>query len=303
MKKPLILGADVGGSHVACGIVNLESLEPGFTSTVKLDSKAEKVKIFEDWARAINAVIISQGAEGTYINIGFSMPGPFDYKEGIALFEGSNDKYQHLAAANIPKELPPYLVRGNYTFRFVNDAAAFAVGAISHMKMNDNQKMIVLTLGTGLGASFLKDGVPVFNAGDVPENGCLWDKSFKEGIGDDYFSTRWFTGRFTALTGKEIAGVRELVTSDDELKRVIFHEFALNMTAFLTPYIKTFKPGALLIGGNIAKAGDYFLPDLKKSLAHSDVEIKVSNIGEEAAIIGSAQLFEPGFWEKIKHSA
>ncbi|UII74771.1 ROK family protein [Flagellimonas sp. HMM57] len=301
MKKSLTIGADVGGSHISCGVVDMPALELGVMSTLKLDSNTEKKQVLEKWAEGINAVVQNQGVADESIHIGFAMPGPFDYKNGIALFDENVDKYQHLYSVSIPDELPAYLVKGNYTFRFINDAVAFAVGAVNAMQLNHKEKMIVLTLGTGLGACFLEKGVPIFKSEDIPESGWLWNQEFKDGIGDAYFSTRWFVKRFFEQTGKQISGVREMIASSHEVVPVIFQEYVQHMAAFLAPHIKKFKPSTILLGGNIAKASDYFLADLNTSLAKLNVEIVVSTIGEEAAIIGSAQLFDAGFWEKIKN--
>ena len=161
-------------------------------------------------------------------------------------------------------------------------------------------RCIVLTLGTGLGSSFVKNGIPLLKADNIPDKGWLWNKKFNDGIADDYFSTRWFTQRFSEITGEEISGVRELVESGHRAIKEIFDEFAANLSDFLLPYIKAFKPDTLLLGGNITKANFHFLPQLNVLLEDFNVDIRISTIGEEAAIIGSAQLFEPGFWKKNK---
>ncbi len=301
MKKALLIGADVGGTHISCACAELHTLELSSSCTVKLDSNAGKKEVFKAWAAPINNVVQDLEAEGAEINIGFAMPGPFDYKNGIALFDASVGKYQELYLANIANELPAHLVKGNYTFRFINDAAAFAVGAVNHMKLNNQQRILTLTLGTGLGACFLEKGVPLFKDATIPENGWLYNQKFKEGIADEYFSTRWFTKQFLQRTGKKVSGVRELIVSNDGVTTDIFEEFVENLQVFLTPYIRTFKPNTILLGGNIAKASDYFLADLNTSLAKFNLEVVMSTIGEEAAIIGSAQLFEPNFWGKIKN--
>ena len=130
MKKPLIIGVDIGGSHISCGTINLKTLELGSISRVKLDSKMGKTKILTLWADAINEVVAQQDTRGVEINIGFAIPGPFDYKNGIALFDKDLDKYPHLYSVNVSDELPEYLNKGNYAFRFINDAVAFALGSV-----------------------------------------------------------------------------------------------------------------------------------------------------------------------------
>lgn len=61
--------------------------------------------------------------------VGFAMPGPFDYLNGIALFRDTVKKYVNLYGLDLPKVLYkamclPY----DFPIRFVNDATAFAIG-------------------------------------------------------------------------------------------------------------------------------------------------------------------------------
>ena len=56
------------------------------------------------------------------------------------------------------------------------------------------------------------------------------------------------------------------------------------------------------MGGNIAKAGQFFIPTLQQQLAQVDVniDIEISSLMEDAAIIGSAKLFDSIFWNQIQ---
>ncbi len=59
----------------------------------------------------------------------------------------------------------------------------------------------------------------------------------------------------------------------------------------------------MVIGGNVTGAynlfGNYFEKSLKKH--NVAAEIHISDHMEDAAIIGSARMFDDAFWEKIKH--
>lgn len=162
---------------------------------------------------------------------------------------------------------------------------------------------MALTLGTGFGAAFIKDLIPVVNDDEVPDGGCLWDKVFKDGVADDYFSTRWFVSRYAQLSGKDgIKGVKEIVVANDSHTRLVFMEFSKNLGEFLAPYVDKFKPDNLIIGGNIAKAHQLFLPAVLKKLNKDFVSLPVAIIEntEEAGIVGSSYLFHPDFWQKVR---
>jgi glucokinase len=56
------------------------------------------------WSNAINETVQKAGVDKP-VGIGFAMPGPFDYVNGIALFEGSNEKFQKLNGVSITDKL------------------------------------------------------------------------------------------------------------------------------------------------------------------------------------------------------
>ena len=78
----MIIGADIGGSHITCALVDLESkkIVPESFTSIKVDSKAPKEMILGKWAEALNAAIATQKGSVDEVSIGFAMPGPFDYQ-------------------------------------------------------------------------------------------------------------------------------------------------------------------------------------------------------------------------------
>lgn len=304
MNGNIAIGVDIGGSHIISAAVYLNTLQivPNTTFTEKIDNKASKDTVLSGWSYVINKTINSVNDLKLHPKIGFAMPGPCNYKKGITLFE-NNDKYGNLYNVSIPKELLRFLDATDVEFRFMNDATSFGVGIASLEETKSASKIIALTLGTGFGATFINNGLPVVKADDVPEGGCLWDKDFKNGIADDYFSTRWFVKRYFELSGIERKGVKEIVTNFTAVSKQVFAEFAVNFIRFMIPQIKQFKPELIILGGNISNTSCYFLEAVEAGFKAQDLKVKfhVSTSGEEAAIVGSAQLFNPLFWDKVKN--
>lgn len=300
----IIVGVDIGGSHISSAAVNQENFEiikeSYFSGPV--DSKASKEVILKKWAEVINQTLHKIEVSET-IGIAFSMPGPFQYETGIAMFEG-NDKYESLYNVNVPEELVAYLNNKNVSFRFLNDATSFGIGSALNQKNGGaDQKVIAITLGTGFGASFLNDVIPVISGYDVPENGCLWDKPFNNNIADDYFSTRWFLRKYEEYSGqKSTDGVKEIASIKNEYSARIFDEFAHNLSDFLLPYILKFTANSLVLGGNIAKCHELFLPKILQKWKENGVEISITILEntEESSIVGSSYMFNELFWERIK---
>ncbi len=303
MDDHIVIGVDVGGSHITSAAIDLNRLQiiPNTSYTGKINNKASKEAILMSWSLIINQTIRSISVKEN-LKIGFAMPGPFHYESGLALFE-NNDKYENLYNVSIPNELPKYLDFSEIEFRFLNDATSFGVGVSCMGNAKNISKVIAITLGTGFGSCFITDGVPQVNSNDVPEGGCLWDKPYKTGIADDYFSTRWFVKRYFEVSGKQVNGVKDVVDANDEFSQAVFSEFSLNLAEFMGPFIEKYQPDLVVLGGNVSNAAEFFIPTLKFELQKKGLttNFTVSTLMEEAALIGSARLFDPYFWDQIKN--
>jgi glucokinase len=305
------IGVDIGGSHISSAAVCSDNflIISGTYFTGAVDSKASKEVIIKKWAEIINQTIhVVQKtfllSSSETIGIAFSMPGPFQYQTGIAMFEG-NDKYEALYNVCVSDELLKYLTTKDVSFRFLNDASCFGVGGALREESSQlgNKKVIAITLGTGFGAAFLDNKLPISHGNNVPHNGCLWDKPYSESIADNYFSTRWFLNQYENVTGKKLTdGVKEIASIENYSTSKIFEDFANNLSDFLVPFIIDFEVDLLVIGGNIAKSYSLFLPKLKENFNNNNINLSVSIIEntEETSILGASYLFNDIFWDKIK---
>lgn len=304
MKSNIVIGIDIGGSHITSAAVNINDLSivANTTFSVKINNKSPKIEILENWGSVINSTLESSQLTGN-VRLGFAIPGPFQYHTGLALFNGLNDKYGSLYNSYIPNELIHFLDRDIAGMRFINDATAFGVGAASTGRAKSHSKTIAITLGTGFGSAFIKDGVPLIASEGVPSGGCLWDKPYKDGIGDDYFSTRWCVQRYLEISGKQVTGVKEIAKSNDSDSRAVFMEFGSNLAKFMIPFLEKYKPDLIILGGNVSKANSLFLPIFKSEIENFGIHtnFEISELMEDAALIGSARLFDTELWEQVKN--
>lgn len=303
-EKDLTIGVDIGGSHIHCAAINTKSgtLLDDTRVYAKVNNKLSKQEIFSQWAAPLNQ-ILDQLAVDRVKGIGFAMPGAFNYREGIALYEG-NDKYEALYGINVKDIFPTYLNRPETPIRFLNDASAFAVGEHWFGEAKGARHAIAITLGTGFGSALIEDGIPIVNRADVPEQGCFWHLPHGEGIADDYFSTRWFVNTFRSRTGQEVNGVKEIaeLARNEADAKAIFDLFGTNLGDFLAPWLKKFPAEIIVMGGNIAKAFDLFSGALQQVFKDQGLHtsITVSELMEDASLFGSARLFEEAFWASVK---
>jgi glucokinase len=108
---------------------------------------------------------------------------------------------------------------------------------------------------------------------------------------------------FRNQTGKEISGVKELVKldKDDETAKELFNDFGQNLGTFLVPWIQNFNAECIVLGGNISKSYSLFESSLKSVFKNRDIEseIVISELDENAALIGSARLCDDVFYTKL----
>ncbi len=305
MPNPLTIGVDIGGTHIISAAVDpvKGQIIDGTSFHAKVNHKASKDQIFKQWASAINQTI-QQVKDQEIKGIGFAMPGPFNYQTGIAKFEGTG-KYLHLFDSHIENEFRPYLTNSDLNMRFHNDATAFGMGTCWLGQAKGYTKAMILTLGTGLGSAYFENGIPIVRRADVAPEGCLWHLSYREDIADAYFSTRWFVRNWNAQSNTKINGVKDLalLAISDSKAKDIFNLFGKNLAQFLSPWMDKFQTEVLVIGGNIAKAFHLFNKPLQEGLDQHQITSKVfpSLLMEDAALIGSARLFEEAFWNLIKN--
>jgi len=299
------IGVDIGGSHIYSVAVDLATKDiiRGSIAEQVIDNKASADEILEGWSKAIGTSI-SAIDKSKLTGIGFAMPGPFDYPNGIALFERV-EKYESLYGINVSDQFRSRLhLNRDLPLRYINDATAFAIAEAWVGKASEYDKVIALTLGTGFGSAFIDKGIPVLKGDSVPEMGCVWHLPYKDGIANNYFSTPWFINNYFEKTGIKAAGVKELAVKaeNDAIAASLFIEYGSNMGDFLAPWISKFDAEAVVIGGNITRAYHLFGQYLELAIARSNpgTKILLSDLKENAAVLGGVRLLDEKYWLHIK---
>jgi glucokinase len=305
--KRYAIGADIGGSHICCAAIDISSktIISETLASEKVSSKAEAADIFDRWAAAINRTLAHIGPN-ELAGVGFAMPGPFDYNKGIALFTAQNDKFEKLHGLNVANELQRRLnTPSDSSIRFMNDATAFAAGETWLGIGKNYARTLSITLGTGFGSAFMADGIPVVEGNSVPDMGCVWHLPYKGTIADNNFSTRGCIRRYKELSGITATGVKPIADAAEggnEVAKQLFVEFGSNLGEFLAPWMCKFGAEALIIGGNISKAYRHFGQSLDAALKAngSQAVAHTSPLMEDAALVGSARLFDEEFWHQVQ---
>lgn len=291
----MIIGIDIGGSHISSALVDEASMQivAGSFCKKNIDAHASAAVIIKEWAYSVKSSLSLQ-ENVPLTRIGVAIPGPFDYTNGICRIEGVS-KYQSLFGVNIKQLLLSELKLDNaLPITFENDAACFGLGEYTALQTNKTEKLIAVTLGTGFGTTFIDNGKIVKNGVGVPTDGVLYNMPYHNGIAEDVISTRGILKRFKALTGMQASGVKEIagyaMQPGNVYAKQVFQELGCHLASCLARWIKSFNADCLVVGGNIAKASSLFIPQLQEELEKKGlvISIKISEQMEQSAIIGAA---------------
>jgi glucokinase len=269
----IVLSADIGGSHITAGLIDLENKKVlgGSLKRTAVDARGSSDEILGKWSQLLGEILHLSPVKVT--SLGLAVPGPMDYGNGISLIE-SQDKFRSLYGKNIKAELSSVLGIEVSGIQMENDALCFLKGELWYAG-HPGTRTLGITLGSGLGSAF-------FNGREV-NDANLWNRSFKSGSVEDYLSTTWFIRRFMEETGIRCAGVKEILeVKNQKAENVIFNEYGDNLNEFIKDVTDEFNIDQVVIGGNIALAHKLFTHRFSDVLKY-----RISSLGELAALYGA----------------
>ncbi len=280
-----LIGIDIGGSHITGAEISNEEGKLHISNKIRklVDAKGSKSSILDKWIETIKS--FTKATDKDAIKIGVAMPGPFNYEQGISLIKGL-DKYDALYGLNVRQELASSTGIPPTNILFRNDAESFLHGEVIYNKIPQEEKVLGVTLGTGLGAATSINGKTkdVFRA----------IKPMYDGIAEDYISTRWFQKRFKELTGQTLPDVKTLLKQEPSLQKKIFTEFGKNLGLFLDHFITDENGTIIIMGGNIARCLNQFKTVALSQIQTPNIDIRQSTLWENASLIGAACSYAEG---------
>lgn len=296
MNKEYALGLDVGGTHITAAVIDINEMKVLDFSVHKesFDSNLPVAAVMAIWEKAIRTSWKDSGVEKLE-GLAVCMPGPFDYESGTCWIKGQA-KYEHFYSLNIRKLIQERLhFSDDLPILFDNDANCFGKGEFFKNAENSSKRVMAVTLGTGLGASFIANGKAIDSGTQVPTDGELYNLPFKEGMAEDYVSARGLLSRYEAVSGIKISNGLELfnrANDGDVLAIKVFEEVGADLAEIVLPWLRSFEADSFIIGGKIANASVYFLPAFQQKIkeAGSEVTILVSTDNEISALLGATSL-------------
>jgi glucokinase len=259
----LIPVLEIGGSHVTAALVD------GQTGVVT--QRAGAVLWASDAAEpllaAMSGTASTIGAEAG-ATWGAAVPGPFDYRAGVGLFEGVG-KFDSLNGVDVGAELRARIASGPGEILFLNDAAAFALGEWRWGAARGHRRSVAITLGTGVGSAFLDDGRVVSEGPEVPPEGRMDLLTIENSPLEDTVSTRAVVAAYQRHSGNGCHGVSEVAeraaAGDLIALRVVEHAY-YQLGLLLAACVDRFSASVVVVGGGISAGWSLISPPLQRGL-------------------------------------
>ena len=297
------IGIDLGGSHIAIGVVNnkgmiVEKIEKRIMSK----EKENIIKVIEEYI-INNIKSLKEKYEIT--NIGIAIPGTIE--------KGNIVKSVILGIENyhIVKQLENKIP---FPIQIQNDAKCAAIAEDRYGSLKSYQRSIFLTLGTGIGGAVLIHH-QLLDTGNLP--GCEFGhmtiqkegipcKCGKRGCWEKYASMKAFKDNLRKELGlTENTRGQELLEmirqnesqKEDKDQRItkVMDEYIENVSIGISNIINIFEPEAIGIGGSFVYFQDVLLEKIKKYIKEKELLfnprekliIEPAILSNDAGIIGS----------------
>ena len=313
MKKPYVIGVDMGGTNTVFGIVDAEG------KILASDSIKTAVPVLEDYIEqfynAVTKLIKEAGVEGQIQGIGIGAPN-------ANYFTGAIE-----AGVNLPWPTPIPLAKiieekFKLPVAITNDANAAAMGEMTYGVARGMKDFIMITLGTGVGSGIVIDGKVVYGhdgfAGELGhvlvrrENGRMCGCG-RCGCLEAYCSATGVarTAREYLVSSTEPSILREMpsekITSKDVYDAAVkgdkiakdgFDFTGTMLGEALADFTVFSSPSAFVLFGGLTKAGELLLKPLREAMDRNmikmfrgKVQILLSELKEsDAAVLGASAL-------------
>ncbi len=293
------VGIDIGGTSIKCGLFKDErelvrKIEVPTDQTRGWDSLIESVR------DAVNRILHDELVPLVNVRgIGIGVPG-------VVTQHGIIDK-----AANLP--IGEVNLKGRLLSYFphtwidvANDANTAALGEMTVLGPA-YRNIVLLTIGTGIGAGVIMDGKIVTgrtgSAGEIGHmivnpmetrkcgcgrRGCLEQYASATGI------SRLARERLDReLTAKDLF---DLAFEEDQGARAIINEITELLGLALANLAVTVDPDCIIIGGGVSQAGEPWLQMIRDVYQENalfslkDTEIRLAMLGNDAGIYGAQEM-------------
>ena len=298
------IGIDLGGSHIAIGVVDNQGriIEKQEKRLLKKDKENIK-KVIEEY---IVQTVERFEKEYKITEIGIAIPGTVANGMIIKSVNLGIENY------NIVDKLNEKL---NYKIKIKNDAKCAAIAENEYGSLKKYKRAVFVTLGTGIGGAVIINN-ELLDTGKLPgceighmvvENDGVLCNCGRKGCFEKYAAMKVFKNNLRKelnldekTSGKDLLNIIRESSKNKESKKYkviekVIDKYINYLALGLANLINIFEPEAIGIGGSFVYFEEELLGRLKEKLLEKNmlfnprenIVIETAILGNDAGIIGS----------------
>ncbi|WP_219416770.1 ROK family transcriptional regulator [Pseudonocardia nigra] len=301
-RHGLVLSADVGATHARAMLSDLAGVCLGETArSLRISDGLHECL---EWLQAAwRRMLRDAGPElPPVVGIGVGIPGPVDVRTGrpvrLPIMPGWHD---HPVRERLEDAFGvPAFVE--------NDANLMALGEFS-VAAPECPSLLFIKVATGIGAGMVVDGhlvrgvnggsgdighVRVTSTDDGPVCACGARGCLAASASGGAISRHLAEAGAPASTSRE---AMDLAHRGDPLAVSLVRSSGLQIGEVLATAVSLINPGVLVVGGDVTRAQEHFMPALKERLfqrtqplATRDLRVTTSDLGDRAGVAGGVAL-------------
>ena len=298
------IGIDLGGSHIGIGVVDTDgNIVEKFEKRIVSKDRKNVKKVIEEYIIEKSNLLLEKYKISS---IGIAVPGTVQKDIIIKSVNFNLENYK------LVERLKQVL---NIEIKLKNDAkcAALAENKYGAGKLKNSNRILFLTLGTGIGGAVIINN-KLLDTGDEPgcefghmiiqKNGIMCNCG-KKGCFERYASMKAFKDNLREVlgldektSGKELLNIIRKTTQKTQnylkINRII-NNYIEDLSIGISNIINIFEPESIILGGSFVFYSDILLEKLKQNIIdknylfnpRKEINIVTAILGNDAGIIGS----------------
>lgn len=297
-RAGVVLAVAIGRSRSQLAVLDLDGQE------IASDSRDHEVGVGPDELMpeiAERLAVLLDGVEPPVLGVGLSLPGTLDPERGVSIGSPVMSGWDGV-------ELAPYLAPVTKAPLFVgNDADVLARSELLG-RSAALLDVLVVKASTGLGLGIIADGRVL--SGHLGAAGEIGHTKIDSAAGQpcrcgatgclETLAGGWALVARARDAGHEVGHVRDLVAlalQGDPTARGLLRDSGRELGQVLAVAINLLNPAAVVIGGDMAAAFDFYVAGVRESvyaltapLATRDLQFLPATHGDRAGLVGCAAL-------------
>lgn len=252
---------DVGGTFIKCSDGR----------SIPIDSAGSREDI-------VSSLRLAVGDASRFERICVAIPGPFDYENGVF-------KMKHKFAAVFDENFADIVAAPSDKFRYIHDVNCMLLGEMSFGEGRGCENVAMVALGTGLGFSMCVGGKLLKNDFGSPLV-SIFNRPFRGGVLEDYASKRGVLRLYGEALGADVPEgmtvkqIADKAHAGEPASIAAFSAMGAIIGESIAPMLEEYGIQKLLLGGQISRSADLFVPAMMEKLAGVKTLVKVCPISD-----------------------